>query len=391
MSPQQEGGSGGTSDIINVVPDHDNVQVYVPVVAASTNDMDVGVNTHQVDDSGNISGDLESGFDITPVVADSRVVNGASSEDDNSNYDVYHSYLELANAVTAHEIETITKYTFCNKAKGFDEDTNLDMYVRSIKTEKDIHLFWQNNFRDDSTPIKFNGIPFVLLNNRRYVCHQGKDRDEKRKEKRKIKRQSINPEHAYAVKSRKRRQPSKKMDCPAHFSVKKVLYFPEYKLSGKESKRKQDDVKKQLRTSLINLKALIDSESTEMNEIDFSISNKRVSSQEISASMQVLLQYITIFPALSAHKFHHQGQAAGLIEPLDSRVREHVKTLVRGGVRRKADIISRVSDYVSKEIFHGEPMSLHLRRRFKPTSTTIKNIVASVKLETRYQNTTKKM
>ena len=71
------------------------------------------------------------------------------------------------------------------------------------------------------------------------------------------------------------------MDCPAQFSVKKVLYFPGYKLSGKETNRQQDDVKKRLKTALMNLKALIDSESTKMNEIDFSICDKEeVSHQE---------------------------------------------------------------------------------------------------------------
>ena len=96
----------------------------------------------------------------------------------------------------------------------------------------------------------------------------------------------------------------------------------------------------------------------------------------------MVLNYLTKVPVQSDHQNHHQGIAAGLIEPLDPRVREHIKSLVRTGTRRKTEIMSRTMDYVnSSNFFDG---SCRLRRRFKPTSKMINNIIASVKLETKY-------
>ena len=33
------------------------------------------------------------------------------------------------------------------------------------------------------------------------------------------------------------------------------------------------------------------------------------------------------------HKYHHTGRAPGLIEPLDTRVSEHLKHVIRTGTR----------------------------------------------------------
>ena len=33
------------------------------------------------------------------------------------------------------------------------------------------------------------------------------------------------------------------------------------------------------------------------------------------------------------HKYHHTGRAPGLIEPLDTRVSEHLKHVIRTGIR----------------------------------------------------------
>ena len=38
----------------------------------------------------------------------------------------------------------------------------------------------------------------------------------------------------------------------------------------------------------------------------------------------VSLEYITKFPLMTDHNFHHQVQAAGLIKPLDERVWENI-------------------------------------------------------------------
>ena len=174
---------------------------------------------------------------------------------DENDYDVYHCYQKLSDAVTAYEIDTITKYNIKNKSTGFEEDIDLHSYISTIRTEKDIQRFWHNNYKDDCTPIKFNGIPFALLNKRRYICNQGKDINVKNKKRRKNDRQqkSLSNDHS-VFKTRKSNQPSKKMNCPAQFAVKKLLYFPGYEISKSSSQWKQDEKKKSLKKQLMSLK-----------------------------------------------------------------------------------------------------------------------------------------
>ena len=144
----------------------------------------------------------------------------------------------------------------------------------------------------------------------------------------------------------------KKMNCPAQFSVKKLLYFPGYEVSKSSSQWKQDKKKKSLKHKLMSLKnSSIPSEEEDVG-VDYVVSRKK-RKVGVDEKVAAVLNYVTIFSPMSDHQFHHQGQAAGLIEPLDERVREYIKKLVRVGVRRKADILSRTKKYVNEEIFQG--------------------------------------
>ena len=49
---------------------------------------------------------------------------------------------------------------------GFDIDTTLSDYLSTITSAKDIKLSRENNWVTVGEPIKFNGTPFVFLNNR---------------------------------------------------------------------------------------------------------------------------------------------------------------------------------------------------------------------------------
>ena len=169
------------------------------------------------------------------------------------------------------------------------------------------------------------------------------------------------------------------MNCPAQFTVKKLLYFPGYEISKSSSQWKQDEKKKSLKKQLMSLKnSRIPNEEEEDVDVDFVVSTKK-RKVEAEEKVAAVLNYITIYPHTSDHHFHHQGEAAGLIEPLDERVREYFKKLVRGGVRRKADILSRAKEYVNVEMFKGLSNPDRLRRRFKPDPRTIHNIIACVR------------
>ena len=37
---------------------------------------------------------------------------------------------------------------------------------------------------------------------------------------------------------------------------------------------------------------------------------------------------------LGGHMYHHSGEAAGIIEPLDPKISNHLKTLIRAGLQK---------------------------------------------------------
>ena len=160
--------------------------------------------------------------------------------------------------------------------------------------------------------------------------------------------------------------------------MKKVLYFPGHSVSLSSTEYQRKKMMAKLRNDLMQLKL--------ENDIEFSIITP-MATPPPPPTVDVILNYIVKFPIYAEHRNHHQGLAAGLIEPLDEQVFEHIKTLVRNGSRRKAEIISRTNEFVNGHIFTGE---CRFRCRFKPERKTINNIVASVKLETKYSSLTKK-
>ena len=341
---------------------------------------------------------LPSYHDFDDTSSDDHDDNDTSSDEhDDSNNDEndvneYFSFEDLADAIQALEIESITCYNIQKCRKGFNLNTDLQTYLSTINSVKDIKLLWQNIGRNDNTPIRFSGVPFVSLNKRSYTCHQGKDKNKKTNDRRTAKRHEENvvqkrvSDHR-VTKSRKHIQPSKKLNCPAQFTVKKLLYFPQFEIKGDASDFRKKETCKKLRSALWKCKVTTNSSVSESmaseEDIDFISPNKK---QKVEDNHDVLVKLVfaTKFPRLSDHSFHHLGQAAGIIEKVDTRVVEYIKKLARQGLRSKKEILSRTAEFVNTEIFKGESISLELRRRFKPDKKTICNIVASVRAETRY-------
>ena len=78
------------------------------------------------------------------------------------------------------------------------------------------------------------------------------------------------------------------------------------------------------------------------------------------------------------------GQAAGLTEPLDERILKYLKKLIRNGCRNSKDLQSRAAEFVQDKTFFGEKHPGSLKRKFSPNQKKIKNLIMSVKIETRY-------
>ena len=57
---------------------------------------------------------------------------------------------------------------------------------------------------------------------------------------------------------------------------------------------------------------------------------------------QCKLEYIVTFPK-TKHLYHHTEIAAGVTEPLDSRVNDFIEKLIRSGCRRVKELESRAA------------------------------------------------
>lgn len=220
---------------------------------------------------------------------------------------------------------------------------------------------WQSTHKDDSLPIFFNGIPYVWLGTKKYQCHQGKDKGVSIKADYKKKREEkLRGDHPECVKTRKLAQHTKKLDCPVTFNVKKLFLFPEYKIKN-DTKWNRTVASKKLKSALENYQA------------------KHSKSALESFGY---LEYVTTFPT-DPHSNHNMG-AAGLIEPLDPRVSDYLKQLIRGNCRKTRELKLAAAEFVKGTIFSARAKPETSRRRFVPSRKKIKNLITSVKIETRY-------
>ena len=62
---------------------------------------------------------------------------------------------------------------------------------------------------------------------------------------------------------------------------------------------------------------------------------------------------MVILPNENQHRFHYQGEAATVIQPVDSRVNDFIRKQIRKGCRVQKDIQSRTEYFVKETIFNG--------------------------------------
>ena len=96
------------------------------------------------------------------------------------------------------------------------------------------------------------------------------------------------------------------------------------------------------------------------------------------------LQYLVIFSNENQHRFHYQGEAATVIQPVDSRVNDFIRKQIREGCRVPKDIHSRTEYFVKETIFNGQKTKESKRRTFVPSRKKIRNLILSVRNETRH-------
>ena len=199
---------------------------------------------------------------------------------------------------------------------------------------------------------------YLFSGKQEYHCHQGRDKHKKAKNnylQKQTKR--ILHEHSH-IKTRKSTQPTKKMNCPVKFTVKKIITFPSYSIE-KDTKRRRTESSYSLRKHLVNIKSL--------NNLTASKHEKLVGDVTFDEEKfkPPILQYIVRLPKNERHVFHHTGRAAGLSEKLDERISKHLRKLIENGNRSVKDLQSRAKEFAREKILFDEnaPMDI-TRKRF---------------------------
>ena len=96
------------------------------------------------------------------------------------------------------------------------------------------------------------------------------------------------------------------------------------------------------------------------------------------------LQYLVIFLNENQHQFHYQGQAATVIQPVDSRVKDFILKQIGEDCHVPIDIQSRTEYFVEETIFEGQKTKESKRSTFVLSQKKIRNLVFSGRNETKY-------
>ena len=204
-------------------------------------------------------------------------------------------------------------------------------------------LRWEYAAKSDLLPIPYTGSPYLFLGKQEFYCHQGKDFNLNKKEKYFAeKNNQMKSDHIWK-KSRKNIQPTKKMDCPVKFVVKKIFQFPKYNLQ-KDAKNNREKMNKTVKGDILK-----------SSESDRSIDDLGT------------LQYLAIFPNEEGHKFYYTGEAASIIQPIDERVANYIRLQIREGCKTPKDIQCRVAYFVKENIFGGLRVKEAQRNMFIPS------------------------
>ncbi|XP_063615030.1 calcium-responsive transcription factor-like [Penaeus indicus] len=151
-----------------------------------------------------------------------------------NNFSVYSSCYEgyvtslklLHHLLQEFEICTHAYFIVQRTKRNFGKEPELQRIGGSIH--------WQDT-QDNARPhLLCDGIPFIIMGTRTLDCHQGPDRDKKRKHIRAAANQQkdfenyLDKEHDYTEREWHSVKASKKLNCPAKIYIRHIIKFPEY-------------------------------------------------------------------------------------------------------------------------------------------------------------------
>ncbi|XP_065663272.1 squamous cell carcinoma antigen recognized by T-cells 3 isoform X3 [Hydra vulgaris] len=165
----------------------------------------------------------------------------------------FNTYTEFKQTLAEYEAQTITKFILRNQSKQFTAHVCLHDILRNEKNYSDLPMIrWEFCAAKDFLPIPFMGIPYITVGKQVFQCHQGKDYNTNKKQQYELKKEILNQATRIQIKSRNK-GPSKKLDCPVLFAVRKLYFFPEYPLEN-DTKRNRALIAQNLRAHLAKIK-----------------------------------------------------------------------------------------------------------------------------------------
>ena len=147
---------------------------------------------------------------------------------------------------------------------------------------------FEHHASNETFPIHFDGVPYIFLGKREYRCHQGHDIKGKliKKKYQEKRRQLLCGDHPEYIKTRKLTQPTKKLDCPVQFQVKKIIRFPEFRIES-DTKWNRTVASKKIKSYFAELSKIKHGEGIEVIKNESSDHSERTIGK---------LEYITRFP-----------------------------------------------------------------------------------------------
>lgn len=209
-------------------------------------------------------------------------------------------------------------------------------------------LFQLTRTKGASATVPYNGIPFMWIGHVTYRCHLSGDRPSAKKRKDML---------TFSGSRQRKFSNSKKLGCPAVFTVTKVARFPDFEVS--DESHCATTVAQQLREAWAHH----------------------------PSKCRFYLEFHVRRPSLEDHQFHDQAQSVlGLgkfQEPVDPRLLKRIHELTYDGVIGAKAMREYINDFVSNVLFKDQEAPDPGRRRYNPTNTDIRNAMKKARLQMR--------
>eukprot|EP00111_Clytia_hemisphaerica_P004917 TCONS_00014140-protein len=215
----------------------------------------------------------------------------------------FDSYADFKRTLTEYESQTITKFILRNQSKGFQKQVCIHEILENEDKSNDLPLIrWEFCAAKDFLPIPFMGIPYISIGKQVFQCHQGKDYNVNKKQQYELRKEIMNQATRYQIKSRNK-GPTKKLNCPVLFAVRKMYLFPEFPVEN-DSKRNRGSVANKIRAKLLKIKKETCTCHISTDENDLQSNQQHIPGK---------LQFLTKLPGTSFHN-HDVSKAANFMK-----------------------------------------------------------------------------